>query len=181
MQERLLEITAANLIIEDVWGSPSSVGLSSKDMWDFSCMLTQYSFLWWLLEQMGWGESEACPEQSSSLARRMLRTETQWVMQKVTPYRGVSLGAVVGWRFSLPSQKSPPCESQLYQQRVFRRQRSPMLVNIWSTPGRRMLEPEAALKITSSIELSVFCQHFHRWLPNIFTRPLDKNKIVSHK
>lgn len=30
MQERLLEITAANLIIEDVWGSPSSVGLSSE-------------------------------------------------------------------------------------------------------------------------------------------------------
>lgn len=42
-------------------------------------MLTQYSFLWWLLEQMGRAEREARREQSSSLARRTLRTETQRV------------------------------------------------------------------------------------------------------
>lgn len=32
MQGRLLEITAANLIIQDVCDSPGSVGLSSEDM-----------------------------------------------------------------------------------------------------------------------------------------------------
>lgn len=147
-------------------------------------MLTQYSFLWWLLEQMGRAEREARPEQSSSLARRTLRTETRWVMQKVTPLElrreGWGGGKVesTGSRFCIQSRKSPPHESQLYQQRLFRRQQPPKLVNIWSTLGRRTLEPEATLKITSSIELSVFCQHFHRWLPNILAQPLDKNKII---
>lgn len=46
---RLLDITAANLIIQDIWDSSSYVGLSSEDMYGFLCMLTQYSCLLWLL------------------------------------------------------------------------------------------------------------------------------------
>lgn len=62
----LLDITAANLIIQDVWDNSSYVGLSSEDMYGILWMLTQYSRLSWMLQQMGRGEGEARGEPNGS-------------------------------------------------------------------------------------------------------------------
>lgn len=46
---RLLEITAANSIIQDIGDGPSYVGLSSEDIYCVLWMLTQNSCLLWRL------------------------------------------------------------------------------------------------------------------------------------